>query len=412
MRFRLCTGSAATALVALLLAPALAAADTDVSAAPDDGDYVIVVDGDDDPQDIAVLADATTITFLSLNGDPIVAGAGCTTGSTQVVCAIPGGDWSVVYTSVGLHGGADRFTAWQVQQDAGLGVDGGDGDDEITGSDLPDYLAGGPGNDRLTGRPGADILSGGDGDDVLDLIDGAADDPGTSCGPGSDDFAQIDIHSDPVPADCEYSTPRFGGTPTVTGSFLPGGTLSISQGGAFGGSGMTYAYAWYRCPSLCRPTDRTLVGVGPTYTPTVADVGQSIQARTSASLPRFGVSADAYTGTNRINRPSNAFSIGRFKSGSQGRLSVQVPWLGTLTYESRSTRASRRLLRTGTTNVSGAGTIEMPVRLTALGKRRLKKDGRLKIALTVRFTPLGGEVASQTRSVTFKAKKKPKKKRG
>ena len=47
-------------------------------------------------------------------------------------------------------------------------IDGGDGNDTITGNSAADTIFGGLGNDTLSGRGGDDILSGGDGDDFFD----------------------------------------------------------------------------------------------------------------------------------------------------------------------------------------------------------------------------------------------------
>jgi len=46
-------------------------------------------------------------------------------------------------------------------------LDGGDGDDTLTGSAADDTLNGGPGNDTLNGRDGNDTLFGGPGNDIL-----------------------------------------------------------------------------------------------------------------------------------------------------------------------------------------------------------------------------------------------------
>src|SRR5437764_13713168 len=62
------------------------------------------------------------------------------------------------------------------------GLNGGSGDDVLTGSDTGDSLEGGPGNDRLVGAKGGDVMSGGAGNDTLvwnngdgsDSIDGGA----------------------------------------------------------------------------------------------------------------------------------------------------------------------------------------------------------------------------------------------
>jgi hypothetical protein len=63
-------------------------------------------------------------------------------------------------------------------------VDGGSGDDALTGVGGPDQLYGGLGNDALDGAGGSDVLVGGAGDDALRARDGAAD--LVSCGDGTD----------------------------------------------------------------------------------------------------------------------------------------------------------------------------------------------------------------------------------
>lgn len=71
-------------------------------------------------------------------------------------------------------------------------LDGGDGDDKLTGGSGNDILLGGAGDDKLKGQDGDDLLDGGDGDDKLDggkgadiLLGGAGDDK-LDGGSGSD----------------------------------------------------------------------------------------------------------------------------------------------------------------------------------------------------------------------------------
>src|SRR5262249_23256375 len=47
-------------------------------------------------------------------------------------------------------------------------IDGGNGNDSVTGGDGDDNLFGGNGNDTLIGGRGGDILDGGNGNDILD----------------------------------------------------------------------------------------------------------------------------------------------------------------------------------------------------------------------------------------------------
>ena len=83
------------------------------------------------------------------------------------------------------QGGDDTFTAGPLGlavTGVALDVDGGDGNDTITGGDGADVLSGGAGNDTITGFKGNDTVSGGDGNDVLiwnngdgsDAMDGGA----------------------------------------------------------------------------------------------------------------------------------------------------------------------------------------------------------------------------------------------
>ena len=73
-------------------------------------------------------------------------------------------------------------------------VDGGGGDDILTGSNLADDLRGGAGNDTLIGLAGNDILSGGAGNDMLsggdgnDTLIGGAGNDALQGGAGDDAF--------------------------------------------------------------------------------------------------------------------------------------------------------------------------------------------------------------------------------
>ena len=70
---------------------------------------------------------------------------------------------------------------------AAVGLDGGPGDDLLTGADSNDTLNGGEGNDRIVGAAGADVLNGGAGNDTLvwnngdgsDTLNGDAGNDGT-----------------------------------------------------------------------------------------------------------------------------------------------------------------------------------------------------------------------------------------
>jgi hypothetical protein len=153
------------AVVALLLAPATAAAEVTTTFA--DGALAVVSDADDE----------ILIT--------------CTEGSVQINAASPeSGDveCAAVETLEVTGGpGPNRIDARGVFTDDFISLttvtlSGGAGDDIITGTVLADTLYGGPGNDTLIGGRGNDLMDGGPGDDVLvwrngdgsDIMEGGA----------------------------------------------------------------------------------------------------------------------------------------------------------------------------------------------------------------------------------------------
>ena len=83
--------------------------------------------------------------------------------------------------------GNDRSRCSRTNEVAAVGLDGGPGDDLLTGADSNDTLNGGEGNDRVIGAVGADVLNGGAGNDTLvwnngdgsDTLNGDAGNDGT-----------------------------------------------------------------------------------------------------------------------------------------------------------------------------------------------------------------------------------------
>jgi Ca2+-binding RTX toxin-like protein len=65
-----------------------------------------------------------------------------------------------------------------------VGIIGGRGDDELTGTAGTDLLSGRAGRDRLYGRGGSDVLAGGGGGDLIEALDGGVD--YVLCGRGHD----------------------------------------------------------------------------------------------------------------------------------------------------------------------------------------------------------------------------------
>jgi Ca2+-binding RTX toxin-like protein len=79
-------------------------------------------------------------------------------------------------------GGSDTLAATAAQAMPSIVLDGGDGDDTLTGANLADTLIGGDGADTLRGAQGADVIAGGAGDDTVtwnpgdgsDVVDGGS----------------------------------------------------------------------------------------------------------------------------------------------------------------------------------------------------------------------------------------------
>jgi hypothetical protein len=69
--------------------------------------------------------------------------------------------------AVFLGDGSDEFTMNRPSPDEALTVDGGDGDDVITGGDFNDLLIGGRGSDTINGGAGDDLIFGGRGKDAV-----------------------------------------------------------------------------------------------------------------------------------------------------------------------------------------------------------------------------------------------------
>jgi len=142
---------------------------------------ILTVTGDDQDNSVTVGPDASG-TLLVNGGLVPVAGGVATTGNTSLIRIL------------GLNGD----DVLEVSQDTPMprvNIQGGDGDDKITGSSNDDELDGEAGNDsvfggrdgidRLLGGPGNDLLSGGrsnddlfggEGDDVVDWLPGDGSD--------------------------------------------------------------------------------------------------------------------------------------------------------------------------------------------------------------------------------------------
>ncbi len=124
---------------------------------------------------VKAAAGGSTLTFGTESGADVIT----VTGSAVADSITTGSKGSFI---ANLGAGNDIFTAAAiaVAGDGTVNVDGGDGEDTLTGGINADNLKGGNGNDTLTGGRGADILDGGAGSDTYVFSTGAAGKAGTN----------------------------------------------------------------------------------------------------------------------------------------------------------------------------------------------------------------------------------------
>jgi hypothetical protein len=168
---------------------------------------------------------------------------------------------------------------------------------------------------------------------------------------------------------------------------------------------------------------RTPSGAPQVVTPTAvsADLtpfaGQTVRIRLAEADNElfFNAGADAISVASVAPPPSNAFTFGKLqlnKKKGTGKLAVNVPDPGRLTAvdvrslgTARSALPSKRppvLIKKAQLGIAAAGTAKLNLKPTGVGKKTLKKTGKLSFKLLVTFTPTGGTAAGQT----FKGKLK------
>lgn len=164
-------------LLAALAMPAAASADVTVSLSAN----VLRIQGDDEANMIFETSyDDTTPWFTTPAGTTLVAGPGCRQlESAGVECA---GVGAATRAQIDLGAGDDLFL-WN-NTTVPMTIAGGDGDDDLSGSQGRDRIDGGAGNDSLVGFGGDDTIDGGDGNDLL--LGGTAGEDRIDGGPGDD----------------------------------------------------------------------------------------------------------------------------------------------------------------------------------------------------------------------------------
>jgi Ca2+-binding RTX toxin-like protein len=204
-----------TALFLVLLPAAAQAADVRVHDEPRKIRYEA---GAGEANRLTVSRDGNRVVFVDL-GATLNAHNGCVSVSaSEVRCDLPTDAYRV---QVDTGDGDDELTS---ATDLVANMEGGIGNDVLTGGAGPDDLDGEEGDDRLIGGDGADVLDGGAGNDSLLSRDAARDT--VACGLGQD-TSEADVE-DVVDADCE-SVDRPIAPPTL-GEPQPGTGTGIDPG--------------------------------------------------------------------------------------------------------------------------------------------------------------------------------------
>jgi hypothetical protein len=128
--------------------------------------------------------------------------------------------------------------------------------------------------------------------------------------------------------------------------------------------------------------------------------GQTVRIRLAEvdNKGPFLAGADAVSiATGPPPPPSNAFSIGKLKLNKKkgtGQLTVSLPGAGTLTAMDAKKKKKAVIKKTSVT-AAAAGAAKLNLKPTGVGKKKLKKAGKLSFKLNVTFTPAGGTAATQ-----------------
>jgi Ca2+-binding RTX toxin-like protein len=185
----------------------------------DDGSDTLVIAGTEAQGDTLDGGTGTDAISVAGSGDVTLASFNA---ASSLIESWQGNGHGVVGT-----GAADTFDLGGLSDVSGLAfIDGGGGNDALTGSNFADDLRGGAGNDTLVGLSGSDILTGGAGNDII------------SGGEGDDVIviAGTDAQTDAFDGGAGTDTISVIGTTDVTLAALDTASASIEtwQGNGFG----------------------------------------------------------------------------------------------------------------------------------------------------------------------------------
>ena len=156
------------------------------------------------------------------------------------------------------------------------------------------------------------------------------------------------------------------------------------------------------------PIFRTATGDPTTLAPTMmtADLapfaGQTVRLRFAEvdGAGYFNASTDAVS-----IAPSNSFTFGavqRNKKKGTATLTVNVPNPGELTGSGKGVKVASAAGAVISKTVTAPGNVKLTVRAKGKKKRKLNETGRVKLNVTVTYTPTGGDPSTQSTKVKLK----------
>jgi Ca2+-binding RTX toxin-like protein len=151
------------------------------------------------------VARSATLYTVTDPGSTITPTAPCVTvNANTATCPVAG----VIDVNVALADGNDQAIVDATVTGVAVTLQGGDGNDSLTGIPGRDVLQGGPGNDTLSGLGGDDQLTGGSGDDTLAGGDG---DDSLAAGTGRDNVQGASGDDTFTDAGADTDTDTYGG---------------------------------------------------------------------------------------------------------------------------------------------------------------------------------------------------------
>ena len=315
-------------LTAVLAAPALAAADTQISS----GGATITLTPFGTAPSVAINSIAVAGGTINFAGTGLAATPPCTGSGTAVSCpaagvstisgaltGLPGTGGSFVNgaglpagVALQITGGVGRVTV--IGGAANDQLTGGNDNDTLLGGGGNDQLAGGNGDDHLAGNNGIDSHSGGAGNDLVGMENNHDADVLLDCGAGND-IVGLDIPEDPNPpaAGCERVAPHITGPSpgpmTITAAPQAGSTFSaagLSFGALMGTAPDAFDFTWYLC-SAAVPTQPGSRGAPVAAGCSAIGTGASVAIPASAGGRYLGVA-----GTVGLATQAGAIPVGAY----------------------------------------------------------------------------------------------------